>query len=114
MQRAAREDVCISSTGLGLMVITDLAFLLPAALKSNVIKHGVVGAGVSLLSLPGMPWWGWLFLLSSLSSGGQAQPGILRDALKGCRMYPCSTKAFPQKARPFLHLNTSISHLEDP
>lgn len=42
MQRAAREDVCISSTGLGLMVITDLAFLLPAALKYNVIKHGVV------------------------------------------------------------------------
>lgn len=64
-QRAERGDVCISSTGLGLMIITDLAFLLPAAicaLKSCVIKHGVVGAGVSLLSLPVMQRWGWPFL----------------------------------------------------
>lgn len=94
MQRAARGDVCISSTGLGLMRIADLAFLLPAALKSDVIKHGVVGAGVSLLSLPVMPRWGWLFLPSSLSSGGQAWPGILRDALKGCRRTHAAQKPF--------------------
>lgn len=109
MQRAAREDVCISSTGLGLMVITDLAFLLPAALKSNVIKHGVVGAGVSLLSLPGMPWWGWLFCRPACLLGVRHGQGSSEMPLRAAGCTHAAQKPFLKKPDPFCIL-TPPSH----